>query len=810
MATASGGAIAPEELTVDSLNNIFQLDVSSRSLNSIPVPLDGLTSVETLNLSRSDFESVPEAVLGLRTLRELQLSRNRIHELPARIGDLRALRGLYVSRNLIPEIPAAIGRLRQLRTLNVRNNRLSALPEELYELATLDELDVSENSIRELSSSIVNLPSLRNLYLSGNDLRRLPENIGYLSALESLAISGNQLQELPSSIARLGDLKSFWVYDNPLAVPPIEVANRGLSDIRAYFYALDSGAAQLQRQIRVLVLGQPRVGKTSLISRLVRDRFDARRRETLGVEISDWQGVGAGPKVLFWDFGGQDHMHAAHRLFIGGGEFYLVVVDARYPDEIEYWLQIIQGANPSARVVVVLNKRDLDDTADIDRRFLSSKYRCISGYFETSCKTGRGLARLGGDIRGAAEALVGERANNLTVPVTWALVHDRLVGSKQPHISVDTFREICRSEGCADAFEQDSLLNFLARVGAIVLLDRTRPQTVITDPEWIVDGIYSVIASRHVRESQGVITETAIGTLLGNLKKYSGADTRLIVDALKAYDFAVELPGGMLLIPELLPELAPLELVTDDVHAVHHIIQVRGDSSFLLGRALSRLASDVVPTQSWRRGAFLRSSQVDATALVISDERDRQLRIHCWGTGRISYLGYVRLAIRAVASDFGDISIAEFIPLDDLGASVEYDEILGLYLMGERDLCLGKAGARRDIQALLFGVDNQGGKLLMTGPVYNFDRSAVSFGSGNAMNINSGEMRSVVAQLMHELEQSDTPEAVEMRQELSDAAVASDRSKLKSVGEKISRVFAGAAPIVALANSVISIAGHHG
>ena len=802
--TAAGEPVSLSDLEAAGYSRINQLEISSAELSDIHDDIQLLAELETLNLSRNRLVQIPPVVFLLTSLRELQLSRNQLRDLEGGIGRLSRLRGLYASRNFIERLPEDIGGLHELRTLNVRNNRLTHLPDEIFNLSRLDELDISENSIRSLSPLISMLQVLRNFYISGNDLRMLPDEIGLLPAIESLAISGNQLTTLPPTISKLQNLRSFWVYDNPLSSPPLEIAVRGIPDIRAYFYALDSGASRLQSRVRILVLGPPRVGKTSLIERLTRRSFVARRRETLGVKISKWL-TRDESEILLWDFGGQDYMHAAHRFFMGGGELFVVVIDVRDPAPLEYWLRLVKSANVGARVLIVLNKIDLAPTLDVDRRFLSEKYQSVSDYFRISCKTAEGTDQLADRIAALAARLVTDRSSQLSVPVTWALVHDRILHSPTPTISVDGFRELCRSEGCVDATEQTVLLNFLRDIGSIVILDRVRPWTIVSDPQWILDVIYSIITSQYAREARGLIPEVAIISILSDSTTVTPRNVSLIRDCLIDYDFALELPGGMLLIPDLLPDIAPQDIDLPESGVVRHTISVDGDPSFLHSRALVRLASDVVPSKVWRRGALLKSSGANAFALVIADEHDRQIRIRCWGPDRISYLGFVRLMIRSVASAFGDISIAEHIPVDDQGATVDYDEVLGLYLMGERELVLGKAGVRRDIQSLLFGVNNHGGRLLMSGPTYNFDRSAVTFGAGSAFNINSGEMRSLVAQLVNELESTNEAEGHSLAQEVSEAVVENDKSRLVVAARRALAIFTTTAPVVDLANSLLSI-----
>ena len=104
------------------------------------------------------------------------------------------------------------------------------------------------------------------------------------------------------------------------------------------------------------------MGKTSLIKRLIFDRYEAGEVKTEGIAIVSWaiedslQVVEAGRidpanraapiQFNIWDFGGQEIMHATHQFFLTKRSLYLLVLDCRLTQEenrVEYWLKIIQS-----------------------------------------------------------------------------------------------------------------------------------------------------------------------------------------------------------------------------------------------------------------------------------------------------------------------------------------------------------------------------------------------------------------------------------------------------------------------------------
>lgn len=799
--TLDGNSIGPEGLTPENYRRVTHIDAAGRDLSEVPDEISQLSGLHSLNLSRNNLATLSPGVLKLKKLRELQISRNIIQELPSELGNLAALEGLYASRNLIGEIPISISRLRRLRVLNIRNNRLTSLPASVFTLRDLVELDASENSIPVLPEGISKLNKIRNLYVSGNDLSSLPEDIGSLSSLESLAISGNRLKELPESICRLKDLKSFWVYDNPLSVPPAEVANGGLADIRAFFYAQAGGVKELERLARVLVVGPPRAGKTSLVERITKGSFSPRRRETNGINISQWRKHGGDRRIIFWDFGGQRYMHAAHRLFISSGTIFILVLEVANVDSIEYWLQLISGLSRSSQVLVVVNKVDQPVNNDLDRRLLRNKYPIIKGFHLTSCKNESGIVPF---IDALADVAATQAMSGRTVPISWALVHDALTREDAPALTMDEFRTLCRSRGCEDTDEQQALIRFLDSIGSAVILDRLAIPRIVRDPQWLVNGIYLVITSTTAREAGGFLPEAVASNLLEN-ESYGTADRSLILEVLKKYDYCLVLDNGMLLVPDLLPSVIPRDIEIPDEGTVHHTVRVDGDASFLEARVLARLAQDVAIPMAWRHGAVLHSTAVDASAVLIADQHDRQIRIVCWGPDRITYLGYIRLAIRSIASLFGDVEITELIPIPGIDYSIDYDEAIGQYLMGEDEVCIGKLGVRKNLRSLLFGVNGKGGRLLMSGPVFNFDRSAVSFGSGGAINVNMAEVKSLAARLVEELRTSHLAGSASLADELSDAALSEDTARLRGLAERAAQLGADLAPVVEVASSVVTL-----
>ncbi len=164
---------------------------------------------------------------------------------------------------------------------------------------------------------------------------------------------------------------------------------------------------------KILVVGQGFVGKTSIINRILHNEFNKNQPKTEGITIDPWSieyiwldepyssQVDQAINIKFWDFGGQEIMHATHQFFLTRRSLYLLVLDSRLTQEenrVEYWLKIIQSFGGESPVLVVGNKID-QHPLDIDRSGLQKKYSNIVSILETSAATGVGIVKLKDEIK---------------------------------------------------------------------------------------------------------------------------------------------------------------------------------------------------------------------------------------------------------------------------------------------------------------------------------------------------------------------------------------------------------------------------
>ncbi len=305
-----------------------------------------------LKLSGLGLKTVPESVGTLSSLTMLDLNENKLSTLPDWIGSLPNLRRLYLAGNPLIELP---GWLSEFENLYLPRLGLTRAPDCIREARHLSGLALDHNSLTEL-----------------------PEWIGELNRLQTLWLDNNNLSSLPSSMKVLTNLTSLQLQGNPeLGIPEELLETRDAKKILDYYFRTRESDARPLNEAKLILVGRGEVGKTSLVDRLIHERFEPQNK-TEGIQITKWSiRLGTDDVLLHvWDFGGQEIMHATHQFFMTERSLYVLVLDGRLGAEdtdVEYWLKLIESFGGDSPVIVVLNKIQAHPF-DLNRRGLLEKY----------------------------------------------------------------------------------------------------------------------------------------------------------------------------------------------------------------------------------------------------------------------------------------------------------------------------------------------------------------------------------------------------------------------------------------------------
>lgn len=160
---------------------------------------------------------------------------------------------------------------------------------------------------------------------------------------------------------------------------------------------------------KMVILGHYSVGKSSIVSKFVKNEFNPKAESTIGASFltkTIFQNRCA-IKYEIWDTAGQERYYSLIPMYYRGAQVALIVYDITSKESFESakkWVEELKYDKPRDFLkVLVANKIDLNekDSANIDA---GKEYAEKEGlmFFETSAKTGQNIQKMFLDI---AEAL---------------------------------------------------------------------------------------------------------------------------------------------------------------------------------------------------------------------------------------------------------------------------------------------------------------------------------------------------------------------------------------------------------------------
>ncbi len=177
-------------------------------------------------------------------------------------------------------------------------------------------------------------------------------------------------------------------------------------------------------KLKVCLIGDGGVGKTSLIRRFVFSEFDERYLYTLGTNVSKkevtlvWKGQKVKATLTVWDIMGQKSLRHlfAESYFKGAGGGIAVCDSTRSDtlDDLTEWIENMFSVSGEVPVTILANKMDLRGQTRIEERALAEFAAAYDApYLFTSAKSGenveRAFAKIAELIAGRAASLDPER-----------------------------------------------------------------------------------------------------------------------------------------------------------------------------------------------------------------------------------------------------------------------------------------------------------------------------------------------------------------------------------------------------------------
>ena len=157
-------------------------------------------------------------------------------------------------------------------------------------------------------------------------------------------------------------------------------------------------------QVKVVLLGESGVGKTSIIAQFTSGKFDPDCVTSLSAQFIsktiEFENLQKAIKFDIWDTAGQEKYRALAKIFYKDAKVIILVydiTDQRSFDEVKsYWYEMVKSnGDQDAMIAIVANKNDLYDTAQVSEQDAKEFARSIGAIFQsTSAKSDTGITTL--------------------------------------------------------------------------------------------------------------------------------------------------------------------------------------------------------------------------------------------------------------------------------------------------------------------------------------------------------------------------------------------------------------------------------
>ncbi|MCC5946361.1 MAG: leucine-rich repeat domain-containing protein [Bernardetiaceae bacterium] len=441
--------------------------------------------------------------------------------------NLKQLQTLKMSSVALEDIQL-LSALTKLSILDLAKNQITDVTP-LSNLKELEELNLAENPVKNIDNfSFSNLARLKKLNLKNTGFTAMGALLE-LRALEELDLSENQIAELPSDLfKKLPNLKKLSLQDNPIRSIPKELfqnadEEKTCNNLRTYFHDGEVHGWDKNQELKIIVIGNGGVGKSTMVNRLINNEFNPEYDSTHGIHIQNYDALQP-YNIQVWDFGGQDIYHATHRIFMQTKALFLVLWDWKTEQEPEqiieengkenkyvnhklaYWLSYVaQLGRGESKALLVQTKyardgrKSVADINDLRAKFQNILLQEAEISIDSAINDAKesGFLRLKRWIRDAIED--GEILRREELPKNWIAqrhtFQKMLTEKQQKYIDYEYFEQNVATQG---QFDTQVVLQWLSDSGVIFYNSWLDKGKIIIDQEWVIDAIYTLFDREEV------------------------------------------------------------------------------------------------------------------------------------------------------------------------------------------------------------------------------------------------------------------------------------------------------------------------
>lgn len=705
------------------LAKLIDLEVLDLRLNPISdlSPLSNLIKLKSLILVNNQIRDV-SPLADLVNLDALFLWINQIRDLSP-LSNLLNLKILNLADNQISDL-SPLSNLLELKILHLSNNQISDLLP-LASLENLEGLGLNDNQISDLSP-LSNLRIIKKLFLWNNRISELLP-LSNLVNLEEIDLRNNKIPYLKKyDIINFKSVKvifkdnyvpsAFNIHGNPLPSAMIEAIQSGGRDgLLQYLEAQEKGTVKIE-EAKMVLLGEPRAGKTTLQKYLMGLPIDEHEASTPDISISSWKPFenekapdeGGNIKINLWDFGGQEIQYSLHKLFMTTDTLYIIVLDSTKDQNPEKYIAFLENYAPKAPFIIINNYADVLTSSHlkIDENQLRERYDgkdekrpVLKAIFNRvsvlkAAKIEPSWRKIMDEVEQTIKSELLQLENlNKEFPIEYQnakqAIEKEYSKPNKHYITMSYFRELCKSLEVTDTEDRRiAILKYLNQIGVLryfndsPLMDRH-----ILNPKWLIDGAYSLIINQRTIESQGVLRKEQACKILERSNKFQfyEEEATFIFKTMNFYGLLhFEESEQKLYIPIRFGSNQPIALSEYYEIGKHFYFDFKADiPEDIIPYLIVKHFSEIKNKHYWSKGAVFTEGDIRILAKV----EDRTIHFYIIGKYHQSYFDTIRSTLKKTLEKLPGLEYEEMVAFEykDKKIKAKYTSLINCLKKNRRE-----------------------------------------------------------------------------------------------------------------------------
>ncbi|MEG3691791.1 COR domain-containing protein [Vibrio coralliirubri] len=469
------------------------------------------------------------------------------------------------------------------------------------------------------------------------------------------------------------------------------------SKIEDWYFEVENIGYSTPSSLKVMLLGNGRIGKTQLARRLREEEFDPSIPSTHGIQLSKFHDLKNKVDIQTWDFGGQDVYLGTHSLFIDNRALYLLLWTPNSENNnlvncekikirnrpLSYWLAYLKSLSGNNSNVIVCQSQcddpENDQHAPIPHPHPIKQLREVA----ISTKVNGGLDSFSPTFSRAVKQQL-KRNGEVWLPNSWLNVENDLIAiSNQTTIEYECFKELCHKHNVSTP---ETLATYLHQAGKVFYRKNCFDNRIILDQAWALQGVYLLLeredALPNLMKMGGKFDIATIERLLWKDQDQC-SDKHLFIEMMVQCGVCFEITNGYYLSPDALPQkLDKQEEIEQIWQGVEPNYHVRLNYEFLHDATMRYLLCQIgdkakIAACYWRYGCCFYDSQHKSKVIfecAVLDDTSKKQPAHLDNYGQP---GFIDIQVHGSSSKLIEHLVESIREINHLGSKAHIEWLKG-------------------------------------------------------------------------------------------------------------------------------------